>query len=159
MLLLGMVVYSPWYFLLLWIAGMCIPFWVGWMLKRKVVPARRSAVPARIPPWVVGVIVAVIARGVNSSSPAITKDRWFQSALGVALAFAFGYPGVRRKRVDQIWLGIYLLGLSVSLLWWPGGPNARFVMSDIAVGGGFIVFGLARLRNFHFPTENRGGST
>jgi hypothetical protein len=126
-------------------------------LEQKFVSARRSEVRVPTPPWVTWVTVALIVV-VTSLSPRIIESRWVVAAGGIALAFAFGYQRGTRKRADSIWLGIYLSGLSVSLLWWPGGPYARSGTFGICAGAGFIAVGLARLWHFHFPTDGHDGT-
>jgi hypothetical protein len=67
-LLLGMVLPAPYFLLLLWIACMLVPFWVGSVLKRKIGFARRRVVRARTSPWVWVIIVAIVV--VNYLNPA-----------------------------------------------------------------------------------------
>ena len=147
------------YFLILSIAGFCIPWWAVRRLNVNVLSTRSSDVRNRTYTWVRRLIASALVIGLYYIGPKITGSRWFLSAVGAALAFAFGYPGVRFKIADNMWLAIYLLGLSASLLWWPGGLEMRQSALGIGAGSGFIVVALGRLTRFHSPIENHRGGT
>lgn len=129
---------------------MGLPFWVGSMLKRKVLVTRtvtQSAIPVHR--WAVVAVVAAVLIGTKSASfasPAITDARLSESALGVVFGLVLAYSGMKTNRADLVWLGIYVLAISLSVLWWPGGYSTGSGTLAIAIGSGFIIAGLARLK-------------